>query len=237
MKQLILLCILSFTTVIASAQCTPDPNQTSSGIYPDSATGFADACVNVLYNQLITNVVPADTNVVVFGITIPTSIDSIVIDSVIGLPLGMDIACNPAGCVFLGGATGCAMISGTATVVGNYPLTFYLSAYVGGVSSANPYIVDYYSIAVNDCVGGIKEEELTVVKLSPNPANENVFLEGLSTKNTSVSILNLEGKQMRYYSLKGESTLNIPLEDLNKGFYFIRVDSNEGNQVLTLIKE
>lgn len=237
MKKLALLCIITFSTLTASAQCTPDPNETSPGIYPDSATGFSDACVGVLYNQLITNVVPADTNIVVFGMTIPTTIDSIVIDSLNGLPLGLSMECNPAGCVFIGGETGCALISGTPTEVGNYQLIFYLSAYVGGVSSPNPYTVDYYSINVNDCVNGIKEEEVAIVTLSPNPAIQNVQVEGLTAKNTAVSVLNPEGKLMQTYVLNGENNLNISLENLNKGFYFIRIDSTEGNQVLTLVKE
>lgn len=239
MKKIILLGLITFTALNLNAQCTPDPNQTDPGIYPDSATGFADACVGILYEQLITNIVPADTNVLVFGIPILTSIDSIVIDSLNGLPPGMTFECNPNSCVFPGGETGCAIITGTCTFVGNYPLTFYLSAYVGGLSSANPYIVDYYDINVNSCTAGIKGNNISELKLSPNPASNNVLIEGLDSKKGiySVSLMNLEGKIIEEVEIDSQEDLSIQLDSINSGIYFIRINTIDGNEILKLVKE
>ncbi len=118
MKKTILICLLSVVTFIAYSQCTPDPSFTSPGIYPDSATNFSAACVGIDYSQTITNIVPLDTVIVVFGMGITTSIDSIVIDNVTGLPPGMSIACNPSGCSYIGGSTGCAIITGICNTIG-----------------------------------------------------------------------------------------------------------------------
>lgn len=239
MKKLLLLSLLAFISLNLNAQCTPDPMQTEPGIYPDSATGFADACIDILYEQLITNVVPADTNVVVFGISILTTIDSIVIDSLNGLPPGMTFECNPNSCVFPGGETGCAIITGTCSVAGDYPLTFYLSAYVGGVSSPNPYVVDYYAINVNACTAGMEENKLSELKLSPNPASNNVIIEGLNNKKgiTSISLMNLEGKIIRNMEINQQDKLSIQLDGINSGVYFIRINAIDGNEILKLVKD
>ncbi len=241
MKKLILLLALTTVAFQVQSQCTPDPSQTAPGIHPDSAAGFADACVNMPYSQLITNVVPADTNVVVFGIPIQTSIDSIVIDSLHGLPPGMVLNCSPASCTFLGGATGCATITGTCTVAGTNNLTFYLSAYVGGVSSANGYVVDYYKIIVQSapCTAGIKEEEIQTLRVAPNPTNTNAVLQGLNGKKgvSSVTLSNIEGKTIASYPINGENEINIMLAPYNNGVYFIQILSAEGIETLKLIKE
>lgn len=238
MKKILLLGLLAFTSMNLNAQCTPDPTQTEPGIYPDSATGFADACIGILYEQLITNVVPADTNVVVFGIPILTTIDSIVIDSLNGLPPGMTFECNPNSCVFPGGETGCAIITGTCSVAGDYPLTFYLSAYVGGVSSPNPYVVDYYSINVSACTGGIEENQLSKLKLSPNPAFNNVIIEGLTNKKgiTSITLMNPEGKIIQNIEINQQDKLSIQLDGINTGIYFIQINALDGNEILKLVK-
>lgn len=239
MKKFILLGLIAFTSLNLNAQCSPDSNQVDPGIYPDSATGFADACVGILYEQLITNVVPADTNVLVFGIPILTSIDSIIIDSLNGLPPGMTFECNPNSCVFPGGETGCAIITGTCSVTGDYPLTFYLSAYVGGVSSPNPYVVDYYAINVSSCTAGMEENKLLKLKLSPNPTSNNVIIEGLNNKKgiTSVSLMNLEGKIIRNIEINQQDKLSIQLDGINSGIYFICINAVDGNEILKLVKE
>lgn len=239
MNKLLLLSLLALTSLNLGAQCTPDPTQTEPGIYPDSATGFADACMGIYYEQLITNIVPADTNVLVFGIPILTSIDSVVIDSLNGLPPGMSFECNPNSCVFPGGETGCAIITGICSVVGDYPLTFYLSAYVGGVSSPNPYLVDYYTINVSACTAGIEENELAHLKLSPNPALNNVTIEGFPTKKgiKSISLMNLEGKTIRNIAFDQQSEVIVPLDGVNSGIYFIGIHTVDGNEVLKLVKE
>lgn len=161
MKKLLLFVSITLLTISsASAQCTPDPQYTSPGIYPNEATGFVSGCVGVAYTQLVTNVVPVDTCVtVVQGLPCVTvDIDSIVITSFTGLPNGLNVVYfdggntnSPAdqGC-FEGGTTGCALISGTPTAAGSFTLTINVDAYAGGQSTPNPTVIDWYTIVIED---------------------------------------------------------------------------------------
>ncbi|MCH8317954.1 MAG: hypothetical protein IIA88_05570, partial [Bacteroidetes bacterium] len=108
-KLLYTLVVLGFLAFqVANAQvCVPDPQFTQPGIYPDTVTGFADGCAGKPYEQLITNVVPADTFVDPPGVFV--IIDSVVLSSVAGLPPGFTYQCEPASCSWPGGSTGCVI--------------------------------------------------------------------------------------------------------------------------------
>lgn len=159
MKKLLLFVSITLLTISsASAQCTPDPQYTTPGIYPNQATGLGSGCVGVPYTQLITNVVPVDTCVeIAQGFPCITfNIDSVVITSVSGLPAGLSIVYydggntnSPAdqGC-FEGGTTGCALISGTPTQAGTYNLSIDVMGYTAGQSQ--PTLIDWYTIVIED---------------------------------------------------------------------------------------
>ncbi len=182
---------MSFSIVaisMASAQCVPDPQYTSSGIYPDSATGLNSGCVGVPYNQLITNVVPADT-CVIFVTWLPcqtVSIDSIKIISFTGLPASLSYSCYDAGntnsppdqCTYEGGTTGCAVITGTPTAgdVGIHNLVITVDVYAGGAStSQGTQVIDWYFIEIED-VPTISTDGYTLTSSMPN--NNQWYLDG-----------------------------------------------------------
>ena len=73
-----------FTNTRSLAQCTPATSLPGYGIFPDS---LAIATKNVAYQQVMQFESPTDTTVTVpvFG-TVPAKIDSISIDSVVGMP-------------------------------------------------------------------------------------------------------------------------------------------------------
>src|SRR5205823_5429951 len=99
-------------------------------IYPDSLTGLSPAVQGVPYNQVLQIRVPPDT--VFLGSTVP--IDSVRLLSFTGLPPGLTLVCNPPSCVFNGGTNGCALISGTPTDTGFFPLTAIVDGYAAGLS-------------------------------------------------------------------------------------------------------
>ena len=111
--------ILSFAAIAAFifsgySQCTPDPQFTVGGIYPDSATGLATAYVGVAYDEVITNVVPEDTIIQVPGLgstTVPFV--DITLDAVYGLPPNFSYSCSPTNCIFPGNSSGCVNIYST----------------------------------------------------------------------------------------------------------------------------
>jgi hypothetical protein len=77
------------------------------------------------------------------------------------------------------------------------------------------------------------------VKLYPNPANNNMYLEfGVSQKNVTIEIYDMLGKLVHGFQYNDESKYAVvPVNDLQSGIYIIKVKSNEGYTVKKFIKE
>jgi hypothetical protein len=239
MKKLLLLASIAFFGALnLNAQCTPDPTLTSSGIYPDSATNFVGGCAGQPYEQIVQNVVPLDTTVPVFGFPVPATIDSIKLVNVSGLPPGINFSCNPNSCAFLGGETGCAVIEGTCNTAGTYNLVFDLTAYVTvqGLPQSQDFTLTYYKIVIGTCTADLDENSNSMFKLFPNPANNKAVIEGLKGQNT-ITLTNAEGKIVKTYNMFEGASLEMNLEGLNNGLYFVTVNHDKGTEVLKLIKE
>lgn len=255
MKRLLLLATMAlFTGAMAFAQCTPDPQYTNPGVYPDSATGFLDAYVDCPYEQLITNVIPVDTTTMVGPIPVTLPFDSVVITSVTGLPPGFTYSCYDAQnvtspldqCAFEGGTIGCVSISGTPVAgdEGIYNLNIIVDAYLGGLSTPQAtQDVDYYTIEVLAPIVpcpliGIEEYLTSRFKLFPNPVAESFTLDGLEGLDIStISITNLEGKVLNSYTDITSSTFDMNVADLESGVYFVRIAHGSSIDAVRFIKE
>ena len=82
---------------------------------------------------------------------------------------------------------------------------------------------------------GIKEiSNIAAMKLYPNPAKNNVFVEFELTENSqvSVSIFDLSGKEVGAKVInnfsKGSNSIELPLDELLNGFYFVNMVSDKG---------
>lgn len=237
MKKLLLFVGAVFTFGFASAQCTPDPQYTQPGIFPDSATNFMPAYETVLYNQTITTVVPPDTCVVIiFPPCTVLSLDSIVVESVTGLPPGMSFACANPQCQFIGGTTSCAIITGTPPLgsAGTYPLTIDLNAYVGGFGVPNPFTLTYYKIVVNPAPSSVGVESgnaFTVSANHPNPFDEITTIDYTLIENGKVKfeVYNLVGEMVYQTNLSGSKGMNhyqFNAADLSAGAYIYKMTNN-----------
>jgi hypothetical protein len=238
MKKLLLIATMAFIGSFgANAQCTPDPTLTGSGIFPDSATNFVGGCVGQQYTQIIQNVVPADTTVPVLGFPVPATIDSIVLTNVTGLPPGLTYACNPNSCAFLGGETGCAVIQGVCNTAGTYNLVFDLTAYVTlqGLPHSQDFTLDYYKIVIGTCTAGIEDNTASLFQMFPNPTNDKVIIEGLNVAN-NVVLTNAEGKVVKTFETIEGASLELNLEGMNSGLYFVTINHTKGTEVLKLVK-
>jgi len=126
MKKIYLL-VLACTTLVlfSNAQCVIDSTNTDFlSPRPDSLP-----CVErtVPYSQTLQIAVPTSMDLQDFGspISFVLIVDSVVINSVNGLPTGLAYDMNPSSGVLYGGDHGCATVAGTTTdAVGNYPITF-----------------------------------------------------------------------------------------------------------------
>ena len=253
MKKLLLFFAATLITVMsANAQCTPDPQYTDPGVYPDSATGFADACVGVLYEQIVTNVVPVDTTTMIGPFPVTLTFDSAVVVSVTGLPPGFTYSCfdgqnvtSPTDqCAFEGGTTGCVSITGTPQSgdEGVYSLNITVEVYLeGGSTPTATQDVDYYSIEIlpaGSCTGSVGETGISKFKLFPNPVAESFTLDGLAGLDvSSISISNTEGKDLRTYTDVNASSFDMNVADLDPGMYFVRIAHGTSMDVVRFIKE
>lgn len=240
------------TGLVANAQCTPDPQYTNPGVYPDSATGFAPACVGVLYDQLVTNVVPVDTTTMIGPFPVTLTFDSAVVVNVLGLPPGFTYSCfdgqnttSPVDqCAFEGGTTGCISITGTPQPgdEGTYNLSIEVDAYLeGGTTPTASYVVDYYSIVVQPagaCSNSLAEGTNAQFKLYPNPVAESFTLAGLEGLDVSnISITNAEGKVLSSYTNINAASFDMNVSDLDGGIYFVRIAHGSSTDVVRFIKE
>ncbi|MBL4577914.1 MAG: T9SS type A sorting domain-containing protein [Flavobacteriales bacterium] len=158
--------------------CTPDSQYVTSGFYPDSATGLPGAPAGQPYSTVITIVVPIDS---LFDFGPPLGLMTVTFDSLNvqdntgdgialnGLPPGFTYVCNPPGCSFPGGTSGCLLIMGTPSIgdTGIYNLVIENDAYVlelvpSGNPPANMDPISYYSIEITDSVAMPPDTTCTV---------------------------------------------------------------------------
>lgn len=251
MKKLLLTLSVVLTTVLTvNAQCTADPQYTEFGVYPDSATGMTAACIDVPYAETITVVVPADTTVLIgpFPLTLP--IDSVVITNWdFGGITGFTYQCSAPGnvtspvdgCAFEGGNSGCILVEGNPTVadIGSYQQIITVVAHVPG-SPGNPstIIVDYYYLQVLDCTSGVQTITNSKFLVYPNPARSSITLNGLNGIDVeSVSVLSMTGQNMVEYTSIDSPSLDLDINHLESGIYFVRVNYNGVSETIKFIKE
>jgi hypothetical protein len=229
----ILFVLAGLSSFTSEAQtCTPDPQYTAPGVYPDSATNFASATVGVAYNQNITLVVPTTTVVGTPPFTFTVNIDSIHLVSITNLPPGLTYACSPSKCSWNGGTTGCAVIYGTPTVAGTYSLTVNVNGYAAGSTSPVAQTITYYKIVVNPNTTGLVENTVfnyEVKQNAPNPfSNKTTVKVTVPTDDKiKISVVNMLGKvvmEKRVDATKGENEIDLDGRNLAGGIYFYTVD-------------
>lgn len=246
MKKLLLSFIaLAAFTVVNAQNCTPDGMYTTSGVYPDSATNLAVATVGVPYSQTITTVTPADTCIVVlFPPCTTVPIDSVVVETVTGLPPGLTIVSmneNSLPFMFPGGSTSCMLVSGTPTQSGVYPIQVHGTSYatVFTLTQTQPFDVNYYTITVLPSTVGMDEFSTTkfeVKQNSPNPFSNNSTVEYFvpSAGKVGVEIRNILGELVYAESTNAQQGINrhqLNASKFTNGVYFYQINYN--NSVIT----
>ena len=249
MKLLLLsLTFAVFTSNNIGAQsCTPGTNFADSlyGVWPSPSVGFPMATVNVAYSTDINFKVPdaIDDELVAVvpdaALLNGNAIISFKLLNVSGLPAGITYACNLPNCEYLGGANGCARLQGTPSSVGSYPVVLEVSvlieSFIGNIPLAIPF--DGYTIEVG--VAGTIEQIISPISVSPNPANNEIKIEGLtaSMKANQISILNIEGKVVAEREIKDVLNTTFDLSAVKAGIYFVNVSHASGNKTVKFIKQ
>ena len=96
-------------------------------------------------------------------------------------------------------------------------------------------------VSVIDCTVGISEvnDNLSVDKLYPNPANTVVYYENelAADESGKIKLMDMLGKEIKEYNLtKGSNLISIPVSDLSKGIYMVKVEiTGRNNEIVKLI--
>lgn len=242
MKKLILsFATIAYFTFAGHAQCTPDPQFTAPGIYPDSASNLPTAYAGMAYDEVITVVVPEDTLIDIgLGPTLIPIVD-ITLDGIQGLPSNMLYDCTPNNCVFPGNTSGCINLysaaNPTAADIGLYPLTIEITAtgstLFGNQSFAST--ISYYFIEIADpatmSIGSFNSESFELKTIFPNPVIDDSKIQFISGKNQAVAftVMNVLGKTMINKNIsakKGVNELTISSENFSNGIYLYSITAN-----------
>jgi hypothetical protein len=213
----------------ALAQCTIDNSYTTTGYYPSS---LPDATVNVAYDQTVQVVIPKDTVVSGFSVTITNA----TIDSIGGLPAGVTHSCNPSTCIFPGNSTSCIQLSGTPTVAGNYPLKVYYRTKTA--FGTFPGIESQYTLIVGTVTS------IEAIAIPSSLAFSNVITLGNNTKNevkfysanqkpVTLEVYNMLGNLIFSQKLNTKTGLNatdLSIAGLPQGVYILNL-SNGSDKV------
>ena len=245
MKKILLTLTLALAFVGANAQCTPDPQFTLAGIYPDSSIGMPDAIVGQPYNEIITIIVSTDTTVDVFGQSISVNIQQIELTDVTNLPPSFSYDCLAPNCTFAGGTTTCAILSSaspTASEIGLHQIFMYTTTTVDaglfGTQTQNDTI-DYYYINVTNTTSTVSQFNDFTFELKdvfPNPVNSNSKIQFISGNSTDIvfSVFNHLGEKIEERNIantRGVNNIEISASNYANGMYLYSI--NNGIQVVS----
>ncbi|MBP7274052.1 MAG: T9SS type A sorting domain-containing protein [Saprospiraceae bacterium] len=263
MKKLFILALLTFCfKASVNAQCTPDITYQDStfGVYPKPQSASnpngginIPACINEPYLFVFTVVVP--NTVVINGISVP--VDSIRIDSLRGLPIGLQYACNPSSCVFQKNTLDCIVINGTPTnsnTVGDYDLTVFGKGFTLGqginITFPTSSTEGQYTLQLNpqgspDCVSlstSYLENKNMMVSNTPNPFYADTYIH-LNSKigiKGNLVVYNLLGKQVATQIIEitnGENIIRFDGRSLPSGTYIYTIGDKTNKVSGKLVKQ
>ena len=243
MKKLLLILTFAFTTVFVNAQCSPDPQYSGGGIYPDTIIGLSNAIVGQAYTQLITIITPSDTVVDLGGIPITATFESIELINVSGLPSNFTWTCDPPSCEFPGGTTKCAnlysTVSPTISDIGVYSITFEAIAHLTApfVGSADcTYVEGGYTLEIVDnttsVVNQFNNQTFEFKSLFPNPVTNQAKIKFITGKSDDIMfrIYNLLGRQVYFREVsasRGVNSIDINAAIFPNGIYMYSINNGE----------
>ncbi len=244
--------LLSFAVAVIAAMnvkaqsCSPstNPNYADStfGAWPDTIQNFPPATQNVFYSTNLNFKVPIDATQASSQAPPGSTIQSFVVTSVDGLPVGYDYVCNISSCSYNGGAAGCANVFGTTATPGVYNVTINIDATVlvtvFGVTTPLDQSTNFSGYKIVVGAAGTIEQVIAPIVVSPNPANDEIKIEGItaSMKASKVEITNIEGKVVASKEVSNSSNFSFDLAGMKAGIYFVNVTHASGVETVKFIK-
>ncbi|HWB64048.1 MAG TPA: T9SS type A sorting domain-containing protein [Chitinophagales bacterium] len=185
-------------------------------------------------------------------------IDSVFIDSIVGLPSGITYSTNPSPMILSGDSSGCVLLSGTAADSGNFTLTFICHAIVTSQSAGRESLSYQQLLQLGDApipnyivqsIGpGDSCHANAITTGIPNvgSANEvNVYPNPSTNGQWHISLgYNFIGAPLEVYDVNGRLVYKMQIATASAdismntapGIYILRIPSAQGNVVRKLIK-
>ncbi len=244
-KTLLSIAALLAANFLVAQVCIPNPEYESEsfGIWPTAEEGFADGQVGAIYQQKIDFKIPEDPNelppdlVAQFPFPPPdgTTIDSVWVNDVDGLPDGIIWECNShtgAVCTFLSDELGCAILGGIPSEAGTYGLVIEVTAHLTvpgfGYIPGDFNYTDYEIVVQEDpnSIHELAEFGLKLNQNAPNPFSDLTVIEFSLDQSVEVdfNIYNLLGKVVHVKTLNANTgtnriELNASTLNLSPGIY------------------
>jgi hypothetical protein len=208
---------ISMSLNFAKAQvCTPDTNLKAPGFLPNE---LQDAQINTAYSQSITVLAFKDTTVKQGATNIKVYIDSMKITNFIGLPNGLTYNCLSPSCAFTPKALSCAVLKGTPTESGIFPLKVVIMIY-SKISGIIPYsttdTVRSFTLNVTGSAG-MKMINLNELNAYPNPTSGLTYITSL----VQPRIYNSVGQLLKVDFTKNEVGYSFDSRSLKSGIYSV----------------
>jgi hypothetical protein len=254
MKKTLLALFSICIAVVGSAQCTPDYDfgDAGFGVSPDPVLGesFEIGHVGIPYMDIVHILVPTDAGDVDSAfMDLGAMIDSLALISIQVLvdgnllalsDIGLEATCNnngdsPDPCTFMGGEQYCALIDGTPTVAGEFPLQINVEGYlqVFAQTQAIPYTFDQYTLVVDDGTMVVEKtgKVTTMGQNVPNPVMSATQIGFTLNKASSVQfeVRNLLGEvvaQNNIVGRSGENVIKFDASNLQNGLYLYSISAN-----------
>lgn len=227
--------------------CTPLQSWADTveiGAYPDTLVNFPDAGVDVFYSTDLNFKVPdaVTDKLDPSGNFVGNEIVSFVVNSVDGIPEGINFNCNATNCEYLGGENGCANIFGTPTTPGTYDIVINITATINLVlvPGLPPTPVDQdteftgYKIVVQEDLSTsvISLDELAVY---PNPFNNELIISNPNNETLAIQLINSLGEVVLVDQIN-ELEKNLDTSSLPSGVYTLVSSNNKLNQQIKVVK-
>ncbi len=254
MKRLLLsLTLIAFSTY-TFGQCVDDYDWSGQeyGVSPDPEEGetFEDGVLDIPYSETVYILVPDNAGAILEGQSAP--IDSVELVSLVisqngntytQEEFGVSLTCNNGGtspneCTFMGGQSGCGLLSGTPLIAGEFSVTLEAIVYgtieIQGNEVTIPLDFDYdgYTITILEEVSVNElQEPIQDVVLSPNPITTKGLVQFTTPNagNVSFKVYNLLGEEQKNEVIKSQQGLNkiiINTSDYESGVYLYHLEMN-----------
>ena len=208
--------------------CTPEVITNGEMMSPSVEDNIATADSLGDYEQIVTFIVPKDTN----HLGQDTTIERFTVTSIDGLPSGFDFDCNPGDCVFPSLESSCLRLYGevTESMQGDtYPLTVNYIAdgqlHVGSLGWTN--------VSLELTITGFELHVAGI--LSSNKVNmeqqlkfEDGLIQVSSQYNSILNVYGVTGKLVKSVNLSKGGTQMINLLELQKGIYVLDLINENG---------